>query len=608
MADLKWDYLRQRAMGMSADFMANPLRSTDLSPAELLMREAIQNSVDEKKEGSSDPVKFSVSRHDLRGDEKRHFVEQLHLHEIAERSKHFPKSHNWFMEAQPCLEKLDDPDTPFPIVTISDHNTNGLGGRWNRGENINSRFHNLVLSIGLSAKFEVGENLLGSYGIGKMVYALTSNIRTMAYYSVFDPNEESEGEYARFMATGFYPSHTTDDNQGWTGHAFLGQPSGDDAYPTKPITDQAATEFVESLGLEARAKGDTGLSVFLLDCPLDMEECRAACEKFWWPRVLDADAPDFVELEFFDNDKGLSRLRPARNPDLRPFIDCYRNLQDKHCPPGYETLNKVPKSGAKGGGLCLKTASGESMSDDLVNKVALVRRGLVIRYEGKYAREGAADAIGIFDTSEENMRAFTLSEPEAHDDWNANNDRLRLGLGDEAVRLINRTHETIKNAFRDFQIRLEDRKEAKITDDVSFLDEILGPIFDRKRKRPPPPPHLTRAISIHKTARHEERNGQLVQIIEVSLGLSESADLESTPCTVAIDIKPLTDANGVPKGNLPRVIYSSNGSLLADHGQRTVTVDIGKDYRVDLRAEAIAHPSWRARWVVVANAEHGVGV
>ena len=150
----------------------------------------------------------------------------------------------------------------------------------NRGQSIDNRFHNLVLSIGASEKLTQGSGMLGSYGFGKMVYALASNIRTVAYYSVFEPDEGSKGAYSRFMATGFYPRHKYN-TKDYTGHAFLGKGLETSKYPTKPLTNEAATEFVDRLGFDTRNESQTGLTVFLLDCPLTIPELRTACEKYW---------------------------------------------------------------------------------------------------------------------------------------------------------------------------------------------------------------------------------------------------------------------------------------------------------------------------------------
>ena len=147
--DPKWHFLPQAAMMVPADKMANPLQHTSLTDAELLMREAIQNSADERRTDADGPVRFSVRRKQYRGDEKSVLVGKFGLEEIAERARSFPEAHGWFKFEKTCLGRLDDPDVPISALLLSDHNTNGLGGNWRTSDGVNSRFYNLVLSIGL---------------------------------------------------------------------------------------------------------------------------------------------------------------------------------------------------------------------------------------------------------------------------------------------------------------------------------------------------------------------------------------------------------------------------------------------------------------------------
>ena len=168
----RWDFLESGAMALSADDMANPLRDTHLSPAEILMREAIQNSADEKKPGTDEPVRFIVSRFEFAGKEKRNIVRRLSLGRIKNRARHFGKSHGWFKKAETFLQNLENPEIPIPILSLSDYNTKGLGGVWNRGQSIDNRFHNLVLSIGASEKLTQGSGMLGSYGFGNRQRAI----------------------------------------------------------------------------------------------------------------------------------------------------------------------------------------------------------------------------------------------------------------------------------------------------------------------------------------------------------------------------------------------------------------------------------------------------
>lgn len=106
---------------MPADQMANPLQDTALTPTELLMREAIQNSVDEKREDVDGPVRYVVRRLNLRGEEKRSLVDGLRLTEFRDRAMDYPDAHGWFRIDETCLSELDDPDASLPLVVLSDH-------------------------------------------------------------------------------------------------------------------------------------------------------------------------------------------------------------------------------------------------------------------------------------------------------------------------------------------------------------------------------------------------------------------------------------------------------------------------------------------------------
>ena len=600
-----WSFLRSGAMSVPADSMANPLRNTQLTKPELLMREAVQNSADERVDDSDEPVRFVVSRSELRGEDKARVVDLLQLSTIRERAESFGnRSHGWFNDAQGTIETLDDPEVPFSILRVSDYNTKGLGGRWNDEGDIENRFHNLVMSLLSSEKLnDETSNLLGSYGVGKMVFALSSKIRTMAYYSVFEPTERTDNNHARFMATGFFPGHKTEDGNSWTGHGFLGEKSRDKHYPTRPIVDKDAHEFVEAMGFERRTEDETGTTVFLLDCSLSVEDCRDACEKYWWPRLLDPKDQKYIDLEFEDQGRPISGVKIGRNPIIRPFVECYRVQQaTSKVLPGYELHSRVPKNGNKGGVLCLKQVDGKAAEGNLLNSVALVRGGLVIRYERDYAKEGSPEVVGVFTASSDNLRAFTYSEPEAHDNWIETQDRLLQAMGEAGQTLIKRTHRSIKGLVRDFQTRLEDRKETKLADDADFLDQILGPIFDKKPKRPEPPEPSERAISIHKSGRHENRKGQLIQILDVAVAIADVVDVELATAMIGIDFKPLISANEAKGPSVPRKIYSPDGKILADEAQGKVEVTIEKGHRTEMTAEAVCHPAWKANWVVTVTA------
>ena len=600
----KWHFLRQAAMMVPADQMANPLQHTALSDAELLMREAVQNSADERRPGATGPVRFSVRRKQYRGDEKFALARRFGLEEMADRASAFPEAHGWFKYDETCLAKLNDPDVPISALILSDHNTNGLGGYWQTSDSINSRFYNLALSIYASHKQEDADGLLGSYGVGKMVYAVTSRIRTMAYYSCFEPTDSTAGARARFMATAFLPGHKMKGSD-YTGHAFFGTPSGTSAYPAQPLIDADAHEFAKSVGLELRSPNDTGLTVMLLDCDLVPEDCLDACEKFWWPRTFDEHAEEYIDLEFFDGDTRLASPMPRDRTELKPFIDCFSNIKQGVNPDGYESKKIKLAAGGQVGHLCMKALRGtEAEHNDLANTVALIRSGLVIEYNSSYAREDDPDAVGVFEAiGERPNRCFTLSEPEAHDQWNHSNSRLLRSLGESAVTLVRLTHDRIKTSFRDFQTREKNVPRKSTSEGLDFLDDILGPIFRRRKKGPPPPPEpARRAFTVHKKGWRDLESEPIIDYLDFTIALAEGVSLEPVNCKVKAVLRVLEDAEARPGASVSCTVFDDEGESTSN-GSGTFEVELTPDVPLTFHASARVQPTWRTRWTVTVARE-----
>ena len=563
------------------------------------MREAIQNSVDERRLGGVGPVRFSVRRKQYLGDEKFALARKFGLKELAHRASVFPKAHGWFKHDETCLADLDDPDVALSALILSDHNTNGLGGSWNTTDGIDSRFYNLVLSIYASHKQDNANGLLGSYGVGKMVYAITSKIRTMAYYSSFEPTDLTEGVHTRFMATAFLPGHKMEGSD-YTGHAFFGSSSGTDGYPSQPLTDANANEFAEGVGLELRSPNDTGLTVMLLDCDLRPEECREACEKFWWPRIVDEHSEEFVDLEFFDGETKLASPIPRDRIELKPFIDCFSNIRQGVNPDGYDCNRVKLADGGEVGHLCLKAiGSPEAKHNQLANSVALIRGGLVIEYNPSYAREDDPDAVGVFRaTGGRSIKCFTLSEPEAHDEWNSSNSRLKRSLGQSGADLVRITHDRIKSSFRDFQTRQKNVTRNNTSEGLDFLDDILGPIFRKRKKGPPPRPvPARRAFTVHKSAWRDFAGESVVDYLDFAIALVDGVSLEPISCKVKAVLHVLEDADARRGATLPCTVLDDVGKPIFG-GSGTFEVELTPNATLTFHASARVQPTWTTRWTV----------
>ena len=90
------------------------------------------------------------------------------------------------------------------------------------------------------------------------------------------------------------------------------------------------------------------------------------------------------------------------------------------------------------GRLILKSLDLEPHEDSLVNSIALIRNGLVIKYEKNFAHEDKSPIAGVFVPEPNQIKAFVFSEPAAHDDWKPNNDRLESNCewGKDFLRLV----------------------------------------------------------------------------------------------------------------------------------------------------------------------------
>ena len=69
MSNENWYFMPSGTGKMGANSMANPLRRTSLQAAEILVRESLANSFDERLEGNT--LTFKVKRHKFVGEAKK---------------------------------------------------------------------------------------------------------------------------------------------------------------------------------------------------------------------------------------------------------------------------------------------------------------------------------------------------------------------------------------------------------------------------------------------------------------------------------------------------------------------------------------------------------
>lgn len=610
-----WAFLKDGAGILPASNMADTLGGSDLTATDVLVREAVQNSLDERRSDIQRPVKIRFELRTLTGDDKMRFVQNLRLHELSDRRRSFTQSHNWIIDGNRILDTIDDPTVAFPILVISDFNANGLGGHWNRRRSNEDRFFNLVLSIGGSLKWE-DENAdavrkLGSYGYGKMAFAMCSDIRVVAYYSTFHANHGSNGTRCRAMATGFLPPHTRDDID-YAGQAYFGDDSGDERIPRKPLVDVDAHEWIRSLGLPQRQEEDTGVTIVIPATRSSIGEIIECCEKWWWPRMRDPEPLRQVMFEFIEDDKPLRKCRPRVHPGLSHFMDCFKLITSGMPGDGYKDYDVVviPEGRRRAAGrLVLKalqtSTDARDASEKFTNCVALVRDGLVIKYESRFAHEDKHPVAGVFvpDADFETHQALVLSEPPSHDDWIENADRLRGEYiwGREFIRLMKNR---IRNQTRDFQTSQDLHTESESTSSAAFLRKTLGRIFGPSKNRtprPPVPPRPQRrafTIGTRESGRRLRPNGPGQEDFAVfRIGLSEHAPKESVTVEVVVSLKALADVDASPTDAVPCEVTTPDGTHCGKE-RVTFTTELRADRDIAIEARGKVHSHWKTQWEI----------
>ena len=606
-----WAFLKDGAGILPASNMADPLRGTNLTATDVLVREAVQNSLDERRRDIDQPVKVRFDRRVLKGADKLHFVKNLQLEELSSRRERFRSSHNWFADGNHVLDKISDPDVGLPILLISDYNANGLGGRWNRRGSKNDRFFNLVLSIGGSLKWEDGTTgddsvrTLGSYGYGKMAFAMASDIRTVIYYSTFRPDKGTNGTSCRTMASAFLPPHS-DNGIDFAGQAYFGTESGTENIPRQPLVDDDAHAWIRAIGLRERSMEDTGTTIVIPGTRAQIRELVECCETWWWPRLRESDPIRRIMFEFTDEGRTVIGCKPRSRTDLSPFLDCYKLVTSEIPGHGYElkTVNVRPGGQMRTAGRLVLKALGSSGSDDVnnvrfTNHIALVRDGLVIKYEDRFAHEDKAPVVGVFtpDTDTDTLQAFVLSEPPSHDDWTENAGRLqdKYEWGGNFLRL---TKNRLRNLTRDFQTRQESLPDTESTNAAAFLRKTLRQLFVTPRPSPPPPPSRLRAFTIATRASGRRRKGDFQEDFAVfRIGLSTHASVESVSVDVMISLKTLADTEASPADFLPCRLTVPN-TVIDEHGRAMFTATLSRNKAIEVEAHGRVHTSWKTQWEI----------
>ena len=591
--------------GAASGAWSNPLSASELPKEHVLAREAIQNSTD--AQAGNDKVRVSFMRRVLTPDRRDEISKLLKLREGG------PVERLEWLGLQPgnLFEQLRlDEDKPSDVLLIEDFATLGLGGRLDVGESDEERFRRLVLVLGLEGDFS-DQARGGSFGYGKSVYPGASNVRTVIYYSVFEPSTETEGAYARLFVASFFHTHSID-GISYTGRAWFGVGDGE----VWPLVDDAAHEMAGRLGFAVRSPDETGASLMALGSDIDLADLRHGIETYWWPRLVDDD----LEIRLFDGDDEMVGPRPRIRPDLRPYIHCYEMIvgRAKANAEGERTGSLGRSAGSERGDVTLgqwgaceiasqeiedatEEDEGAESRESLQNKVCVMRRPrMAVEYIDTPSQNGEA-IVAVFVADEQADSYLRFSEPSSHDKWNHNNPRLaQIENGPRLVRVLLRR---LKRQIGDFQKALAPPPPPIPTEPLSALQHLLSDLLGGRGRSKGSPPRRTDdpfVIEIHES-RHETDEGSRIAS-RVALSLKPEALMDELSARAVMRAAVLADDNQASDEQieLAQVRVDGRDIVPSDDGME---VSLSKEASVVIEVMSYPiHPEWQAQISIEVSA------
>lgn len=423
--------------GITGGGLGKLLGAPDLSPLELLIREAVQNSWDARRE-DQDSIEFNVEFKSLRGDELSAFRALI------------------TRGLRPCVpETLHNLATGIKqdVLIISDRNTKGLGGttRSDRHTSGASDFVNFVFMIGETkpSTDHQGSASGGSYGYGRSSFFRASKARTILVHSrTFVP----DGLESRFIGISWQDKYYDEQSKLYTGRHWWGFRDENDRFG--PLTGNVADKVATALGMDIAQGDETGTTVMILDPVLDpflaeeldnesapqevspQEQIISSIIWNCWPRIIDG----AIDFSVVWDGKRLPIPDVRRHPRLGIFVRAYDAIQNRESSNVMASVFDIEMQRPKQHLGLLGVAKRPFIKDrdpfgfsspvseeEPLRHVALMRNTrLVLKYQQMKIMPAEGEQFaGVFLTDREVEGIFRRSEPPSHDDWVAANLAIR---------------------------------------------------------------------------------------------------------------------------------------------------------------------------------------
>ncbi|MDA8971864.1 hypothetical protein N9F41_00145 [bacterium] len=614
-----WEFtLKAAKMGNTTNLFFKTLPKSGFSNEEILVREALQNCRDARSDQAVDSglaSMVSLKKRSIEGDELVRFSETLQFSDALGRSEYL----KGYTEKD--LQKIIDGKRSVSVLEVEDKNTKGLGGVWD-GDGPEDNFSRLVVNLGASLKADGG----GSFGFGKTVFASQSRLKLVIYYSVFEPTKESEGNSARLMGVWLMQPHKQG-GKAYDGFVFFGKSDSNDPKVAIPFVDDEAHEIAKKLGIKPRSSREKGTTVLVFDCDLNMEKVRDAVERYWWPSLTH----NTLAVKVSNNDQKL-RVRPKENPRVSPFITCYNDLDSN--PPSVKSSVINEASGSKARkfrgmknleiGFWIenrltdlqvtkwiekeKEHKGDDSEEDTgltAGGIARIRdSGMVVSYDCD-AISMSSPCVAIFRASSDIDQYLRISEPQTHDRWDSQADRLdeeehfenfEKGLGKKIVNSVNKR---IKDAIHDFQKNAADPPPPPEYV-LKGLDSQMAKLVNSGNVQGGVEPGSPRPISLSVKESKEVINNRFELNADIEIALNDDYPEDAVSRELVVRLNLLGDLAGSVLEILNCVVTDSQGnqSDFDDKIGAVIPIVLRKGTKEKFRATGYYTKGYKTEYIV----------